>query len=1198
MFLKRLEMQGFKSFPDKVRLEFHQGITAVVGPNGSGKSNISDAVRWVLGEQKIKSLRGDKMEDVIFSGTQNRRPLGFAEVSLTLDNQDGGIAIAYTDITVTRRLYRSGESEYRINGTPCRLKDIYELFMDTGIGREGYSIIGQGKIDEILSSRSEDRRRIFEEAAGIVKYKTRKNEAEQKLERERQNLTRLEDIIQELESQMEPLAEQAEAAKVYLNQREELKKTEITLFRLQAETLEKDMAAIEEMNSANQDHWNKQQSDLSQYIKQIADLKDEIEKTQAQVQQEQEAVVADKTLIEKTEGEIKVKAAQADSLTENITRLKEEIREQEEKTARNVQQIDQYVKKAEEIDQTLAKEREILKKHEESYRQLEEKMTHRETQSDAYKAEMIEQIKQTSDLKGLLEKAKGVMEQFRQREKQVEQERKSLSHQIQQIQSHREELNLYLEQDKEEEKELEAQILRLQDNNKKAAVLIQKLRTSLEEKTKQYHEEKSRYAMLKEMEKEYEGFYKSVRAILKAKEKNDPRFQGIYGPVGTLFQVEEKYETAIETALGSGIQNIITKTEEDARKSIAFLKANQLGRATFLPVSAVTGKSLEQDRDWLIKEKGILGIAMDKVRFDPIFTQIARNLLGRVIVADTLENAITFSKKYRYRYRIVTLEGDIINPGGAMTGGSKAKTAANIFSRTRQLQEAGSALDGYAIAIKALEGERNKAQTHLEETQDALVEAMNQSKEIQFRIAANERDLEESQRQKGSLEGKLRQWELEKQQITEQIRRTEEEEEQARLQLIEIEAAITALDEKLSLFQNDMTEEKQQQDVLWDTITKSKITVSQLEQQQRLNEENIQLGKGHIQDLQKAMEQKKEQILSYEHQMLCNTQQRQQLQEQIRIQKKSCEEREQKVENLRQEASQKETVLSHLQEAMDQTKETLAFIKNEMLRLEGKLERLQEDKKRIYDAVWEAYEVTYHDAAQYDVPQKSQNQLAQRVKELKETIRQLGDVNVNAIEQYTQTKERYAFLTAQREDIRKAEAQLIDLIRTLTRTMEKQFQDQLQGISESFYQVFREMFGGGKAYLKLSDEKDVLGSSIDIIAQPPGKSLQNMLLLSGGERALTAISILFSILRRKPSPFCILDEIEAALDDANVFRFAEYLKQFSDETQFIVITHRKPTMEAADVMYGITMQEQGVSKLVSVSFEQKDKQIEIENGVG
>ena len=1185
MYLKELELQGFKSFPEKVKLDFDKGITAVVGPNGSGKSNISDAVRWVLGEQRAKSLRGGKMEDVIFSGTTNRRPVGFAEVSMTLDNTDKKINVEYSEIKITRRVYRSGESAYLINGSECRLKDIYELFMDTGIGRDGYSIIGQGKIDEILSNKSEDRRLLFEEAAGIVKYKNRRSEAENKLEKERQNLVRITDIISEIESKIEPLKKQAEKARRYLELYGDMKEADIRLFRINGMRLEEDISKTRSSAENISRDIDENESNLSIFKKEAEEIKLTAESLSAEMELLNRTIAGLSGEIEKNEGICALTAEQIKNLEETIERLKEEENKKNERIAESDAEILVCEKTAENILANIDKLKVVLDGKEAELRAMLKSQSEREQKIDTLKSDMIENIKITADIKSSLERTETVLEQLVSRQIQIEEEKKELEIRIKDKKIQAKSAQLRTEQCSDDLDELNRKTKRLENKKAGAVKVAEVIKQGLDDKNRKLSERQSRLKILSDMEREHDGYYKSVKAILQLKESGS--FKGVKGAVAQLFKAEEKYETAIETALGGSMQSIVVDSESDAKQAVNYLKSKQLGRATFLPIATVKGKSLGAEKDKLLKEKGVIAAASDLVKYDKEFAGVAESLLGRILVVNNMDSAIAIARKYNQGYRMVTLDGESFMPGGAITGGSTGKKS-SVFGRKREMDSLKSEIEALRSAVSGLTAELDKNISEIAEIDELIDEGKEEASRINIDFITAGQELERIKTEESENEEKLRLMIIEAEQLEQQKSAAQKDKYETQEKLKSIEADIIRLQQALNNYRDTSENGKSGRESAADEITSIKVEISSLNEKHQFQLDGIKRLTCDKDKLRKEIS-----LIGI---------QRRNAEEQIREKKNQAETAAEMTLRSREEKTKKESELLNVTEKrrnenqkmsdsenkINNCRETLLNLKNEFVRLETKLEKLEEESRRLNDEMWDNYEITYPEALKYPESGESVSELTRRAKALKTEIKALGSVNVNAVDEYKETKERYEFLSKQKNDIIEAEEKLKEIIKDLSDLMEKQFRQKLEIISENFNEVFREMFGGGRAYLKLSDEDDILESGIDIIAQPPGKNLQNMMLLSGGERALTAIAILFSILKMKPSPFCILDEIEAALDDANVQRFGDYLRRFSKDTQFIVITHRKGTMESADVLYGVTMQEQGVSKIVSVKFDEAD----------
>lgn len=1183
MYLKRLDLQGFKSFPEKVKLEFNQGVTAVVGPNGSGKSNVSDAVRWVLGEQRAKSLRGDKMEDVIFAGTENRKPLGFAEVSIIIDNQDQKLPLEYTEVQVTRRVFRSGESEYRINGTACRLKDIQELFMDTGVGREGYSIIGQGRIDEILSAKGDERRRFFEEAAGIVKYKTRRNEAASKLEKEQQNLLRVDDIISELEVQLEPLEMQSEKAKRYLAFKEELKQAEIVAFCKDLDRMEEDLAKLLETKAFAENELKNHLAQEENSKEATQQLKRKVEELDGLLQQHNQELTELRTKKEQTEGEIRLTEEQKQNEVANQERIQLEIIQKQEQKAENEKQLELCNSRITGLGIDMEHQQDKLSKLEQAYASLNTSLHRDETQAENFKDEIFQQIKIGTEAKGEIAKRDALREQFSSRMEQLQTEKSHLESRLHQLDIHIQVLAKQEKEMKENISFMEQELLALEQDKIEAQKERDVAQVNLAKEERSLSEIQSRLSILREMEKENEGFFHSVKSLLNLPNKEQ---RGICGAIGQLLKVDEAYEAAIEAALGAALQNVVTKTEDDARRAIDYLKANNLGRATFLPISAIKGRAFE-GRPSILDEVGVFGTAHELVGFDEMYRQIVENLLGRTIIVENLEQAVILAKKYKHQYKMVTLDGDILNPGGAMTGGSKQKKASHIFSRGREIRLLQEKMESTGEFVESFRKKFALSQEDMGEIEEEIVEKRLELQKLTVTLSNSQGDKEKTNYDSIENNDRLKLILLEESQLQEQLLRAEKDIQKNKEMLQLSQSKMEEVNAELLKYQDSLSDDKGKRDTLMEEITSLRIGISNGGQNISNIEETILRLNKENQTLLKQIESDEEKITFFLH----SGEEKEKQKTALQLEAFTLDQRVGALQEALEKTAQEKTGIAQEANEMEQKaveeRESARQMENELFRLETKREKIEEEKIRITTQMWEEYEMTYRMAKEYAENRK--NAVSRLVKEIRGDIRTLGDVNVGAIEQYKEVKERYAFLTQQRADILEAEEKLRGIIEELSVLMEKQFREQFQLISENFSRVFQEMFGGGKAYLKLIDTQRVLESHIEIVAQPPGKNLQNMQLLSGGERALTAIAILFSILQLKPSPFCILDEIEAALDDANVSRYAQYLKKFAKDTQFIVITHRKGTMEYADVLYGVTMQEKGISKLISVDFSEQEK---------
>lgn len=1185
MYLKRLDIQGFKSFPEKLKLEFNKGITAVVGPNGSGKSNISDAVRWVLGEQSAKSLRGVKMEDVIFAGTDNRKPLGFAEVSITLDNVSRDLDIDFTEVTVTRRVYRSGESEYLLNGASCRLKDIYELFTDTGIGKEGYSIIGQGRIDEILSTRSEDRRNMFEEAAGILKFKNRREEARLKLDREHQNLERVEDIISTLEAQVEPLKLQSDKAKKYLQLKEQLKHIEINSFLIEADKLDTSIANVETNLSNSSSQLMSEKNDYDRLKQRQKAVKIRIENYETQLQQCQKEFYNVNSSIERKNNDIKLNQEQINSILKSIDRIEKDIEAKKSSIEQLNSNKSSYLVKYNSVELQLKELKEALNDKQQQFYKLNEVLSENENIIENYNSQIVNNIQQIANIKNSIQSIEAQYNQFSLRKEQISKEK---NYNLSQINDKSIKIKS-LDKLKNEKIDIENTLLKIikdsTESKQEAETQLKDNKKMLDELNSSIAGLKSNYKYLEATQKEYRGFTESVKNILKAKQADTSKWKGVYGALGELISVNKEYETAIEIALGASINNVVTSNEQDAKAAIEYLKSTKGGRATFLPISSIKAKTFGNEIKNLFSEKGFLGIANDFITYDKIYDNIIKSLLGRVVVVDNLSNAITISKKYNYMYKIVTLDGDLISTGGALSGGSKAQNKINILGRARELKEIETELENLNQKLKQTKENIDLLEENINDYDELIEAKKSEYQENHISIMSLEQSSKQTLEVIKEVEVKQENLLQEDNKIDISLKEFDIKLEEYKSVLDKTETENKYIEAKVNEFQSNIHSDKATKENILDNITNMKVKISALEQEQIFCKQNIDKIDNDTKQYDEQISENFDEIKSLKNDMENKNCVIENIKEEIESYSLDKTEKEKQIEKIEQSKNNSSKELKNIEEEAEQKLNTISLLEKENIRIETQKNKLLETKATIYNDIWEEYELTYNLAKDYKDDSLSENQLQKQKKQLKQNIKELGNINIDSIEEYKQVKERFEFLTSQHNDIVEAEKKLQQIIEELTNSMTEQFTQQFKLISDNFSDVFAELFGGGKAYLKLSDTNNVLESGIDIIAQPPGKNLQNMMLLSGGERALTAIALLFAILKLKPSPFCILDEIEAALDDANVNRYADYLRKFSEVTQFIVVTHRKGTMEAADILYGVTMQEQGVSKLVSVKLE-------------
>lgn len=1188
MYLKRLEMQGFKSFAEKIKLDFNCGITAVVGPNGSGKSNIADAIRWVLGEQSVKTLRGSKMEDVIFAGTEHRKPLGFAEVTIVLDNSDSTLPIDYEEVAITRRVYRSGESEYLINKTNCRLKDITELLLDTGIGRDGYSVIGQGRIDEILSTRSEDRRQIFEEASGIMKYKVRKHDAEKKLELTRQNLERINDIIAELESQLEPLREQSEKARRFLDLREELKVLEVNVYLDSMKKFRDRLEVMDKQLKTVQDQINDENNKLDEITRSNKEKTDLLKTMDERLEEAKQLFYEMEGNLERCSSEIKLNQEKIANLMQNIERLdteKAELREKievlETEEAGKKDRLKYLERQLEEYSAKLAG---FEKQMEELLKTLDEE----ERSIELLKSEIMDKMDIQSDKKLQISNLRSHIENMQKRQRSIDTEVYQNVVEKDREKMKKEELTESIRNAEQHIKGHKEKLSGLFREREETDKMLSELRMKQAKINSDIQSKSSRVRTLREMEQKLEGYNRSVREVLQACHASPQFGRGIHGALAQLIEVDRKYETAIEISLGGALQNIVTQTEEDAKKAIEFLKKNKLGRATFLPIRSVEGRGFDNQTMARIKQcEGFCGVASELVSHDSVYTGIIRNLLGKVVVIDNLDNGIKMARKFRYSFRIVTLDGDLLNTGGAMSGGSLENRGTGILTRNREISE----LDE---ELKSLRQQETGVSKDIKQLTEDISRIDSDISSIEYEIKNNElvkiRDeshLAQTDENLEKLTARMEMLRQEKEQLEREIKETGNELTKYELELLQIEEEISEAKKTVAEFQEKHKEDQAARDALHTDITDYKISVNSIKESiAGVNESSDRI---HTEKENMVMS-----ITKKESEQERFREEIKKLEEQIeglnaRIKKHSEERsgRSFEIDRLTEERKILEEDIYDIVNKINDTNKTILLLQEEYSRTEVRKTRLEAEMEALQDRIWNEYELTYSSAMELKKDVGSLTSAQRRINEIKNMIKELGPINVAAIDDYIKTKDRYEFMTNQRNDMEQAREKLLRVIAEMTSIMKKQFLEQFKLINKNFNDVFRELFNGGRASLTLVDEENVLESGIEIEAQPPGKKLQNMMLLSGGERAFTAIALLFAILRLKPSPFCVLDEIEAALDEANVYRFVEYLKNYSCNTQFIVVTHRKGTMEGSDMLYGVTMQEHGVSKIISMKMGEK-----------
>lgn len=1195
MNFKEIELSGFKSFADKTDIKFDSGITAIVGPNGCGKSNVSDAIRWVLGEQSSKLLRGSSMQDVIFNGTEKRKSLSYCEVTLIFDNSDRYFNYDNDEIAITRKLYRSGESAYLINRTPVRLKDIYNLLYDSGIGRDGYSIIGQGKVEEIISSKPENRRTIFEDAAGIAKFKSRKVDAERKLERTRDNLTRANDIISELERQMGPLKKQAENAKKWLELRNRLQDLEVNAYVyrynnaniVKAQINTKLQAIGEEINN-RQSELDKTTNDYDESMKQVSSIDEDIALTH-------DSILNLSVELEKQSGEANVIRERIANMNDTKSKITVDLL-----NAKNTVEKDnaELGFKKQKYDEVVSKLHTLNLSYDEvsnDYLKIVDELSLHEDQTQDSQQKMFDALDKLTDIKANFSKYQAERDMLRTNLAEMEQKLGNLNKTVQEKQTSKDELETLVEklkQDKQSAENALANAKLKQDSLTNEIKEAQEDRYRTNSKIQVYENRKN---MLEEMQKEYDGYQYAVKKLLKESERNSNVKSKMVGVLASLIKVPEKYETAIEIALGNAVQNIVTFDEQNAKELINYLKVNDFGRATFLPINKIRPRGIAPEDAKALTFAGCFGLASDLISYPNNVKDVISNLLGATIIVDNLDTAIAISNKTKLSYKIVTLDGDVINPQGSMTGGSKKKDAANLISRDREIQTLAKELENLKNNLTSLTTKITNLQKEYDATKFAINQLFDDRNTADINYAKeNERltsfvnSLNEAKAEQETMNNQYNSTKIRIDNITKELESIDELENTAMQNKTSANKFIAERQEKFAKL-------KEQRDNINETLTKIKVEIASLEAQkssfeadfERLNEE-INLNTLKANSFENDVEKIDKTIKEAEGII------RQQ------IETEANQEAKAKLESLRKSLAgyekEKQTLqdkIRRLNDAKMQIMDALTKLNDRKNASENQLEKVDTEIEQMQERIYEEYSLTYATCQEFVRADFNIDEAMPEISDIKKEISKLGYVNVHAIDDVKLLMERYDGLKLQTDDLTKAEENLTKVIEELSTEMMSRFETEFNKINENFKVTFRELFGGGNARLELTDPNNLLESGVDIVAEPPGKKLQNITLLSGGEKALTAIAILFAILKLKPMPFCLLDEIEAALDDSNVGRFAEYLRRFSKVTQFIVITHRKPTMELADCLYGVTMEEKGVSKMVSVKLADALKNVEV-----
>lgn len=1183
MKLKKLELYGFKSFAQRTEIVFDEGITGIVGPNGSGKSNIGDAVRWVLGEQSAKTLRGASMSDVIFNGTQKRKPLSYCEVSLVFDNDDHALAMEAAEVMVTRRVYRNGESEYYLNRTACRLKDVVDLFRDTGIGKEGYSIIGQGRIDEILSRKSEDRRQVFEEAAGIVKFKARKEEADKKLQRTLENLERVDDILDELTKRLKPLEEQSRNARVYLELSTELKDLDLNLFLIRSDRARARLSELEsELLTV--------QTILADTESNLTDKTTRRDETQNRIDQLEEAITKARTELMECaehvhESQKKLSALQSrrETRSENRQRIVREQEEAQERLAEIEKDHARIQADVEKQHSLIADAEQILRATQEAAEKAQAKEKEADAALEAQKAAVIDQMNRLSDVRNDKTRLNTMQAQMETRLTEIEESSGALQEQEAALREALIAVEKQLKTENQHQQQCQEKLAQARQASDEADAAYANLRADVEKQSADMQAAASRHNVLTEMTRDMEGYNMAVRrAMTYAKQRG---LTGVKGVLAQLMTVPQAYETAIDMALGAAQQNIVTDTEETAKELINYLRQNRLGRATFLPMSAIRGKTLYGNERNALKLPGCLGVASELVQCAPEYRGIVENLLGRTVIADNLDHGIPIMRAGNHAFRLVTLEGDVMHSGGSMTGGSAQSKVSNLLSRERELKELTAKLQTGRAELDKCRQELTQRQQTAQEKRQKVSDAVNALHQQEIAVAR-----EQARRESVSADLNTH---LQRMQETEQARvQLHQSLEDIRQQLETIEHQRTgaqgdqsAMEQKTIEMQNALVKARAEASAENDRLMARTLQLSDL----RHGLSDLERDEAHAQQDQAQIlreQERREQLL---HEMdeldaIDENDMKREEAESARRQKEQLRQ-ESAAQAIEQRRSQAQSDLRDILSDMENLHEAYNRDSEKLHKTELAKARIEGDQKNLQNRIWDTYKLTYAGAEEFRRTPFDEKESDCRAAELQGQIRALGKVNVGAVEEYAETKARVDDLTTQQQDLKRAEMDLRELIERLLIQMRSTFVENFSKMQGYFAETFTRLFGGGHAELKLMDPDDPLNCGIEVNAQPPGKKLQLLSLLSGGERALTAIAILFAMLKLKPTPFCILDEIEAALDDANIGYYADYLKEYSKGTQFIVVTHRKGTMERCNSLFGVAMEEQGVSRMVSVSLQ-------------
>lgn len=1177
MYLKRLELKGFKSFPNKTDIIFKEGVTAIVGPNGSGKSNVSDAVRWVLGEQSIKSLRGEKLEDVIFAGSDNQKPMNFCEVALTIDNSDNKLNVDYSEVTIKRRAYRNGESQFYLNNKSCRLKDIKEILLDTGIGKDGYSIIEQGKVDEILSNNPVNRRKVFDEACGISKYRYKKNESERNLKNTKENLARINDIYVEIENQIKPLYNQQVKARKYLDLSEQLKKIEVNNYIREIQKIENQLKEINSQYEAlikELDNTDKSKIDFEESSKEINTQIEEVDKS---IEKASEYINSIKSVIDKKDYEINLLNQSRENSSKKIQRNIEELEKINKSSKENKENLEKLYKEKENneknVNELKAKLNIFIEKNEINKNKIETLNEKIETLKD----DIIELLNEKQDVSNKLSTLNANKDNIDQRNESIESEIKEINDKVKEKEVLLEDLKEKINNKKEKLNDFKEKINNyyerlnnLKEENHNLSNKIQNNNYSLKEYT-------SKLNVYIDMENHYEGFNRGVKEVLKNK-----NLKGIYGALGQVVTVEGKYEKAIEAALGAYMQNIITADENSAKAAINYLKHNKIGRVTFLPMNIIKSKKINN----IQSKTPFIGIASDLISYDEKYRDILENILGRTIVIDNIDQGIKFARETGHKYKVVTLDGDILNPGGSLTGGS-LKTSGNILSRKRLINEFNEKINNTKAENIALEEKILSIEKELVDCKENIKQYEEEVKVLDKKLIFNNSSYSRYEEEVNSLKSSMKKLETEKENLGSNLNYTMEKKSILENQIkdidnkhVENKETIENLNKELNKENEIYENEKSKFDSINLQLTKDKeILKSQNADIERIKAYLNELS-NKISLIDKENKDEESEIKEIDEKIIIENREKENLKTQLNDNNKNLENKKIARENLKQKLDENNVKLKDIDKQFMELKESI-------FKVESRIEKLESNKEANNFKLFEDYNLTYLQAIEL---RDDEIEINKKILEtLKKDIKSLGNVNMDSIEEYKEIKERYDFYSEQKEDLQKSIEAIEEIIKDLEEHMKIQFKEEFAKINENFKYVYNRLFGGGEGNLTILDEANILESDIEITAKPPGKKMKNLSLLSGGEKALTAISILFAILLAKPTPFCILDEIEAPLDDSNIARFGAFLKELTSKTQFIAVTHRRGTMEAADYIYGVTMEQRAISKVIALSLNEAEE---------